>query len=135
MLYNTYSIFILNQRRSFKKSLKVKRKDGANPSRSRRCKAEPSSRCHWETGKTRTGEDAEPEELPSLMKTTDPLRMVRCIPEADGAGCFQVSILRDKGGSKMNQKILTASLAALVLTTGAFSVQAESTPPEFLFVK
>ena len=46
----------------------------------------------WETGKTRTGEDAEPEELPSLMKTTDPLRMVRCIPEADGAGCFQVSI-------------------------------------------
>lgn len=35
----------------------------------------------------------------------------------------------------MNQKILTASLAALVLTTGGFSVQAESTPPEFLFVK
>ena len=34
----------------------------------------------------------------------------------------------------MNQKILTASLAALVLTTGAFSVQAES-PPEFLFVR
>ena len=31
----------------------------------------------------------------------------------------------------MNQKILTASLAALVLTTGAFSVQAESTPPNF----
>lgn len=34
----------------------------------------------------------------------------------------------------MNQKILTASLATLVLTTGAFSVQAESTP-EFLFVR
>lgn len=31
----------------------------------------------------------------------------------------------------MNQKILTASLVALVLTTGAFSVQAESTPPNF----
>ena len=31
----------------------------------------------------------------------------------------------------MNQKILTASLAALVLTTGAFSVQAESTPLNF----
>ena len=31
----------------------------------------------------------------------------------------------------MNQKILTASLAALVLTTGAFSVQAESAPPNF----
>lgn len=31
----------------------------------------------------------------------------------------------------MNQKILTASLAALVLTTGAFNVQAESTPPNF----
>lgn len=31
----------------------------------------------------------------------------------------------------MNQKTLTASLAALVLTTGAFSVQAESTPPNF----
>lgn len=31
----------------------------------------------------------------------------------------------------MNQKILTASLAALVLTTGAFSVQAESTSPNF----
>ena len=31
----------------------------------------------------------------------------------------------------MNQKILTASLAALVLTTGAFSVQAENTPPNF----
>lgn len=31
----------------------------------------------------------------------------------------------------MNQKILTASLAALVLTTGAFSVQAESIPPNF----
>lgn len=31
----------------------------------------------------------------------------------------------------MNQKILTASLATLVLTTGAFSVQAESTPPNF----
>lgn len=31
----------------------------------------------------------------------------------------------------MSQKILTASLAALVLTTGAFSVQAESTPPNF----
>ena len=35
----------------------------------------------------------------------------------------------------MNQKILTASLVALVLTTGAFSVQAESTPPEFLFAR
>lgn len=31
----------------------------------------------------------------------------------------------------MNQKILTASLVALVLTTGAFSVQAESAPPNF----
>ena len=31
----------------------------------------------------------------------------------------------------MNQKILTASLAALVLTTGAFSVQAKSTPLNF----
>lgn len=31
----------------------------------------------------------------------------------------------------MNQKILTASLATLVLTTGAFNVQAESTPPNF----
>lgn len=31
----------------------------------------------------------------------------------------------------MNRKILTASLVALVLTTGAFSVQAESTPPNF----
>lgn len=31
----------------------------------------------------------------------------------------------------MNQKILTASLVALVLTTSAFSVQAESTPPNF----
>lgn len=32
----------------------------------------------------------------------------------------------------MNQKILTASLAALVLTTDAFSVQAESTPRIFI---
>lgn len=32
----------------------------------------------------------------------------------------------------MNQKILTASLAALVLTTGAFSVQAESAPRIFI---
>lgn len=32
----------------------------------------------------------------------------------------------------MNQKILTASLAALLLTTGAFSVQAESTPRIFI---
>ena len=34
----------------------------------------------------------------------------------------------------MNQKILTASLAALALTTGAFSVQAESTPPR-IFIR
>ena len=31
----------------------------------------------------------------------------------------------------MNQKILTASLAVLALTGGAFSVQAENTPPNF----
>lgn len=32
----------------------------------------------------------------------------------------------------MNQKILTASLAVLALTGGAFSVQAESTPRIFI---
>lgn len=34
----------------------------------------------------------------------------------------------------MNQKILTASLAVLALTGGAFSVQAESTPPR-IFIR